>query len=164
MSAIASKNLYSSNYLHRLDDKARVAVPGKWRPDKVLGEEPKTRLMMVPRTADALNPVRYSCYQPDYIDRKIAEIDAEKIDDIEKEHRRRQLVGRADDVTLDSQGRIILSEKARKHLGVRIGDGPEAEVVFVGMWNFFEIWSKDQWDIYAEEGAELITRAKRGGK
>ena len=52
----------------------------------------------------------------------------------------RFLLGGAYEITLDAQGRLVVPQTLREHGGL------EGEVVFVGLANRVELWSKKAWE------------------
>jgi MraZ protein len=53
---------------------------------------------------------------------------------------RRFLIGGAHEVMFDKQGRFVMPEVLKEFAGIA------KEVVFVGLVDWVEIWSKDRWD------------------
>jgi MraZ protein len=53
------------------------------------------------------------------------------------------------EVEIDGQGRINLNGNLKKHAQI------DKEIVFVGMNNFIEIWSKKLWEPYKEKASEI---------
>ena len=63
----------------------------------------------------------------------------------------RQISSRAQHVTSDKQGRIVLPDEQCKLLNLR------SEVVLVGNYSRFEIWSPEVWQKAMEEDAQSFT-------
>mgnify|MGYP001000679263 FL=1 len=65
----------------------------------------------------------------------------------------RFLVGSAKEVQTDSQGRFVIPEALYEHAEL------SEEVVFIGLVNWVEIWSKDKWlkrlDYLKKNGDEI---------
>ncbi|MHB1002869.1 MAG: division/cell wall cluster transcriptional repressor MraZ, partial [Thermoleophilia bacterium] len=63
---------------------------------------------------------------------------------------RRGLSSHAEPCTPDKQGRITITTNQLEQTGI------DKEVVFAGSINYFEIWSKDRWEIEESlAGAQL---------
>jgi MraZ protein len=54
---------------------------------------------------------------------------------------KRYLLGGANEIELDKQGRFVLPEYINNHIG-----GSEAGIVCLGVGEWIEIWNKDQWE------------------
>ncbi len=52
---------------------------------------------------------------------------------------RRAIFAAAEEITIDGQGRFVLSETLRKYAGII------SEILVIGAGDHFEIWDKDQW-------------------
>jgi MraZ protein len=65
-------------------------------------------------------------------------------------------------IELDAQGRVLIPEKLRTHLGA------DKEVVIVGVGDHAEIWAKDVWDRYHAQHEPILDSVDRvlarGGK
>lgn len=51
----------------------------------------------------------------------------------------RFLVGSAQEIRLDNQGRFVLPQSLRDYAGL------ESECIFLGLFNWIELWSKSRW-------------------
>ena len=129
-------------YRSKIGDKKRVSLPKKFR--KELGEN----LILTRGYEDALVLVNKSMWE------KIAE-DVIGGSFINKNIRdtSRFLVGGAKEVQTDSQGRFVIPEALYEHAEL------SEEVVFIGLVNWVEIWSKDKWlkrlDYLKKNGDEI---------
>jgi MraZ protein len=129
-------------YRSKIGDKKRVSLPKKFR--KELGEN----LILTRGYEDALVLVNKSMWE------KIAE-DVIGGSFINKNIRdtSRFLVGSAKEVQTDSQGRFVIPEALYEHAEL------SEEVVFIGLVNWVEIWSKDKWlkrlDYLKKNGDEI---------
>ncbi len=52
----------------------------------------------------------------------------------------RFLVGSALQIEYDSQGRVVIPDNLKEHANL------SKEIVFVGLYNWIEIWSKENWE------------------
>lgn len=130
--------MFLNTYVHTVDEKGRVAVPARYReqlPDGViitLGEE--DCLIALPlREFES-----YAAQIYDYAD-----------DTPEGRDKQRALTRAATECELDSHGRIALPANLRAMVGIG------SEVIFVGVYRRFELWSTEQWD---KKQAELMNR------
>lgn len=134
---------FLGNYTHRMDAKGRVSIPSKFR--KVLDEKYECQKLFVTVLDNAL------CLYPLAEWEKIKTERLSAIDTTTPEGRRkvRQFASNAEEIEVDSQGRILLSGALQSKAGV--GQG---ELVLAGNLNCFEIWSPRRWDEYwgKEEG------------
>jgi len=65
----------------------------------------------------------------------------------------RFLVGSAKEVSTDTQGRFVIPEALYEHAEI------SNEVVFLGLVNWIEVWSKEKWEErmkYLKENGEKI--------
>ena len=129
-------------YRSKIGIKKRVSLPKKFR--KELGEN----LILTRGYEDALVLVNKSMWE------KIAK-DVISGSFINKNIRdtSRFLVGSAKEVQTDSQGRFVIPEALYEHAEL------SEEVVFIGLVNWVEIWSKDKWlkrlDYLKKNGDEI---------
>lgn len=72
----------------------------------------------------------------------------------------RFLLGGAHEIELDPQGRFVLPNHLSQHAKIK-----DDEVVFLGLINWVEIWSKGRWDEHKEKleqkSAEIAERLAR---
>ena len=127
-----------SSYVHNIDAKSRVFVPARFRLD--------------------LGLHFYVCYwEVDgclraYSEEKWKELtDKLKTLTVKKVSAARKIVGEADPVDMDSQGRILLSEKLCRKVGIT------EQVQFVGMTDWVELWKPEKYDeiINDDSGEDL---------
>ena len=129
-------------YRSKIGEKKRVSLPKKFR--KELGEN----LILTRGYEDTLVLVNKSMWT------KIAKdvIDGSFINKNIRDTSR-FLVGSAKEVQTDSQGRFVIPEALYEH--AELSD----EVVFIGLVNWIEIWSKDKWlkrlDYLKKNGDEI---------
>ena len=123
---------YNSCYRHGLDEKRRVQIPAKWRPDK---EGVELTLMLWPKHQAG------SCLRvlpPAEMAQLMAEIDAMPNGDPNKVVLKRFIGSESVQVTLDKAGRICLPDEMARAAGLK------DEAVLVGLLDRFEIWSPDR--------------------
>lgn len=56
---------------------------------------------------------------------------------------------------LDKQGRILIPNSLKVYSEI------EKDIVFIGMSNHIEIWSKPKWDAYNDEEVDMQTLASQ---
>jgi MraZ protein len=137
--------VFLGRYTHNLDDKGRLALPSKFRPELAGG-------VVVTRGFDAcLLVYPTAAWLP--LAEKVAAL---SISDPDVRLLRRMLFANATDMDLDRQGRILIPADLRTHAGI------EREAIVVGMHTFIELWSPSGWDAQSElverDGASIAER------
>ena len=125
--------MYRGATLLNLDGKSRLAIPTKYREilildssrSIVLTAHPHGCLLLYPKSA--WEPIQEKVMQFSSFDKKSSGL-------------QRLLVGYAEDVNIDSSGRILLSSELRMFSGI------EKNLMLVGQGTHFELWSKDSWE------------------
>lgn len=115
-------------YNHTIDAKGRIIVPAKFREE--LGEE-----FVVTLGLDGCLFVYSSEEWQEFI-LKLKTLPGNK----EARQLQRYFMAGAAACEVDKQGRILIPSKLREHAGL------EKDVVFAGVVNKIEIWSKERWD------------------
>lgn len=132
---MSSDHEFVGEYRHQIDDKGRLAVPSKMRVPLAgkfhVAQWLDTCLAIVPNS------------EWDQIAGKVAAL---PMTDPRTRALERRLFGKAVELELDRQGRILLPQNLREAAGL------EGEVVVVGLRNRVEIWSAERW---AEQNAVL---------
>ena len=125
--------------INRLDAKGRMAIPAKWR--EQLGEEVVVTAGME------------SClfvYRTDDFDELADKIeDAPFLSDESARYFQRKMLSDAEELSLDKQGRILLTPEHRKYAQLE----SEMDVVVKGVGNHLEIWNAAIWEKYENEGS-----------
>lgn len=123
-----------------LDDKGRLTVPARQRealrehgPDLTLTFHPRGFLMLMPRAVWALKVQEMRGWSQAFGDL------------------RRDLIGSAEDLVLDSAGRILISPELRADAGL------ERSVRFVGNDTHFEIWDAATLDARRQRARAALT-------
>ncbi len=122
------KIYFNSRYLHGIDEKRRLQIPSKWRPDEEGAEF--TVILWPKHQAGACLRV----LPPHKLEKLVAEIEAMPNSDARKDVLRRVVGGNSEQVTLDKSGRICLPEEMAAAAGLK------NEARLVGMFEPFEIW------------------------
>ncbi len=123
--------MFYGEFNHTIDAKGRLFIPAKLR--EKLGEE-----FMFSRGFDNCICI-YPMEEWERFTEKIEELPLAK-----ERHVRRYFYAGASEGSVDSQGRVIISQKYRELAKL------EKEVVIVGNRSHLEIWSRDAWEAVAE--------------
>ena len=113
---------------HSIDPKGRMSFPNKFR--EILGAEFYLIMGYDNDYIAVYSPEEFDIYQE-----KLATLKGTQGNNI-----RRKLLATADRQIPDKQGRILVTEKLRKHAKI------EKEVVVIGAGHRAEIWDKAVWD------------------
>jgi len=144
---IAEPTYYNSRYRHGVDEKRRVQIPAKWRPEK---EGVQLTIIVWPKHQAG------TCLRvlpPEEMAKLKAEIDAMPRGDANKNVLKRFIGSESEQVTLDKGGRICLPEEMARAAGI------EDEAVFVGLIDRFEIWSPARYENVKAADAPFATEA-----
>ncbi|MFW0871085.1 MAG: division/cell wall cluster transcriptional repressor MraZ [Patescibacteria group bacterium] len=115
-------------YHHSIDSKNRVSLPAKFR--TTMGET-----VVINRGIDNCLSVYTQEAWKEMLG-KLSILSTTKRN--EREFKRRTLSGAAE-VSVDSQGRILLPDNLKEYAGL------EKKVVWAGVGNLAEIWAEDTW-------------------
>ncbi|MDR2813009.1 MAG: hypothetical protein LBB05_04480 [Puniceicoccales bacterium] len=141
------KKFYVGEYARSADEKMRIALPAKWRPDN----EADTFLAL-PNPAGCI-----TVYPPKMITRleeKVAEV---SFGDTQGQMVLARLFSKADTFSCDNKGRVKIEERLLKHAQIR------SEVIFVGGGSTFNIWEPEKFKNYLEkEPQEDVTSVLKG--
>jgi MraZ protein len=125
---VSSDQEFVGEYRHQIDDKGRIAVPSKMRALLAgrfhVAQWLDTCLAIVPNS------------EWDVIAGKVAAL---PMTDPRTRALERRLYGKAVELEVDRQGRILLPQNLREAAGL------DGEVVVVGLRNRVEIWSAERW-------------------
>lgn len=145
--ALPSQTYYTSCFRHGVDEKRRVQIPAKWRPE---ADGTELTVMLWPKHHAG------TCLRvlpPAQMAQLMADIEAMPKGDEKKIYLKRFIGSESAQVTLDKAGRICLpDEMARK---AEITD----DVVFVGLLDRFEIWNPARYEKVKAADAALAHEA-----
>ncbi len=120
---------FRGQFEHAIDDKGRLSIPARFR--EALGKE---------RTLVLTSAEGYLTAYPMEIWRAIEDrIRSNPAFTRERRDFLRYVYSSAEDVVVDSQGRILISQALRQRVGIT------REVVIIGVMNEMEIWDKARW-------------------
>ena len=127
-------NLFRGIHVLSLDSKGRLAVPAGYRAE--LEAHSQARLIAtISIDARCLWLYPWTCWQE--VERQLLALPS-----LNRRARRLQrlLIGHAQEVTLDSQGRILLGAPLRRYADL------SKSVVMIGLGDKFEIWDEEGWE------------------
>jgi MraZ protein len=128
------KSFYVGEHARSVDEKMRIALPVKWRPES----EADTFLALP-------NPIGcITVYPPKMIMRleeKVAEV---SFGDTQGQMVLAKLFSKADTFSCDGKGRIKIDDRLLKHAHIRV------DAVFVGGGSTFNLWEPEQFKTYLE--------------
>lgn len=116
-----------------LDNKGRLAVPAKYR--DALAAECAGQLVVTADSAKCLliyPKSEWNAIEQDLMRRSNANPVVKKL--------QRMLVGNAQEVEVDSAGRILIAPELRLHVGL------DKNVTLVGLGRKFELWDEAKWN------------------
>lgn len=129
--------MFIGEYHYTIDDKARVAIPVKFRSNLINGA-------VVTKGIDSCLFL-YSKKEWDVLAKKIAQLPLSQSK--ARAFSRTTLAG-AMDVEIDKQGRVVLPDYLRKYAAIN------KKVVMAGLYNRVEIWDEDKWEEYKKKTDE----------
>ncbi|RME57953.1 transcriptional regulator MraZ [Candidatus Parcubacteria bacterium] len=118
-------------FRHNLDNKGRLAIPAKFRPEIAGGA-------IITRGLDNCLFL-FTAKEWDTLVRKL---NALPLAQANSRAFVRLMLSGAMDVDLDSQGRILIPDYLRKYAGL------EKRVVVAGLYSRIEVWGERQWEEY----------------
>jgi MraZ protein len=141
------KSFYVGEYARSVDEKMRIALPAKWRPDSEVDT-----FLALPNPAGCI-----TVYPPKMIVRleeKVAEV---SFGDTQGQMVLAKLFSKADTFSCDNKGRIKIEERLLKHAQI------QSEAVFIGGGSTFNIWEPENFRNYlAKEPQEDAASVLRG--
>lgn len=127
-------DFFSGTVEHQLDGKNRIRIPAKFR--SKLGKE----FFLMARPNGCIG-----VYSKDALEEAIEGMRDITTGDPERLKAKRKLLSTIEEPTEDGQGRLILSPFFRNH--AHIGK----DVLTIGVGNYLEIWSKEEYAKYDED-------------
>lgn len=126
--------MFIGEYSHNLDEKGRLAVPKKFRPDLSKGA-------VVTKGLDSCLFL-YTEAEWQKLAEKLAGLPFAKSNS--RAFSRSMLAG-AMEVSLDKQGRIMLPEYLRSFAGLN------KNIIVAGLYNRLELWDQEKWEEYKKK-------------
>jgi len=131
-----------------VDDKRRVQIPAKWRPED--GEIQFT-LIIWPRGSQ--KEVCLLALPPEQWAALVEKLKAMPLADPKAEALRRLVGTKSDQVALDKVGRICIPDSMAKAAAI------DREAVLVGLVDRFQIWNPERYDAVSTFDEQLTTEA-----
>jgi MraZ protein len=148
MSALETKKIqYYSRYPHGVDEKRRVQIPAKWRP-----EEENTQLTVIVWPQHKAG----TCLRvlpPEELNKLVSDIEAMPKGDPKKVALRRFIGSESIQLTLDKAGRIVLPDGPARAADI------QNEALLVGCIEHFEIWNPTRYENAKAADVEVATEA-----
>lgn len=129
-----SKTVYNSCYRHGVDEKRRIQIPAKWRPE-VDGTELTVIVWPKHQAGTCLRVL-----PPEEMAQLMADLDAMPNGDPQKVVLKRFIGSESIQLTLDKAGRICLPDEMARVAGIK------EEAVLVGLLDRFEIWNPARYE------------------
>jgi MraZ protein len=133
-SKATGRTYYNSCYTHGIDEKRRMQIPAKWRPET---EGTELTMILWPKH-QAGHCLRV--LPPEEMDALMKDIDAMPNGDPNKVVLKRFIGSESVQITLDKAGRIVLPEAMARAAGIK------GEAVLVGLLDRFEIWNPARYE------------------
>jgi MraZ protein len=140
---------YNSRFRHGVDDKRRVQIPAKWRPQRADFE---LTLILWPR--EGVGPC-VRVLPPTQMARLMRSIDEMPNSDPKKVVLKRIIGSGSAQATVDRAGRICLPEEMAREAGLK------DEAMLVGLLDRFEIWNPERYEKVQAADATLAPDAFR---
>ena len=139
------ENLFKGIHNLSLDSKGRLGIPVKYR-DNIIGLVKGAMVITIDTEEKCL--LLYPSNFWSKIQDKIS-----KLPSFNKNARRiqRLLVGQAEDIDVDSNGRILISKPLREYASL------SKKVILIGQGEKFEIWDQGTWSQNVEKWREEVT-------
>ena len=121
--------MFLGEFVHSIDEKGRLTIPAKFRPELERG-------LVVTRGLDRCLVI-YSLGEWGRMAERVA---APPLTDPRARTLRRLFFSSACDVVPDGQGRVVIPARLREYAG--LGN----EVIITGLYAYIEVWDPDTWD------------------
>jgi len=138
---------YNSCYRHGVDEKRRLQIPAKWRPED---EGTELTVILWPQNKAG------ACLRvlpPSQMAKLMSDIDAMPNSDPNKVALKRFIGSGSVQIALDKAGRICLPDEMARAAGIK------DEAVLVGLLDRFEIWNPDRHEKVQAADAVLASEA-----
>jgi len=149
MSAVKTDSLavYNSCFRHGVDEKRRVQIPAKWRPED---DGVELTMMLWPKHNAG---ICLRVLPPAQMAQLMADIDAMPKGDEKKIYLKRFIGSESAQVTLDKAGRICVPDEMAREADIK------DEAVLVGLLDRFEIWNPARYEKVKAADAMLAHEA-----
>ena len=138
---------YNSCFRHGVDEKRRVQIPAKWRPED---DGVELTMMLWPKHSAG---VCLRVLPPEQMAQLMADIDAMPKGDEKKIYLKRFIGSESAQVVLDKAGRICVPDEMARKADIK------DEAVLVGLLDRFEIWNPARYERVKASDAVLAHEA-----
>ena len=138
---------YNSRFRHGVDEKRRVQIPAKWRPQK---EGVELTLVLWPR--ESAGPC-IRVLPPAQMAKLMQSIDEMPNSDPRKVVLKRIIGSGSAQASVDKTGRICLPDDMAREAGLK------SEVMLIGLLDRFEIWNPERYEKVQAADAALASEA-----
>ena len=143
-----NKTIYfNSSYRHGVDEKRRLQIPAKWRPEEQ-GVEYTVMVWLKHSVGACLRVL-----PPAEMAKLMADIEAMPKGDEKKTYLKRFIGSESVQVAVDKAGRICLPDDMARKAGIK------DEAVLVGLLDRFEIWNPERYETVKAADAALAHEA-----
>lgn len=132
--SLEEPDLFGS-FRFKVDSKGRIALPSKFR--KVLSKDLIVSRELTDKCLYVFEPSSFNKWVLELFENKFGGYDPTKPEHVML---RSRLKSNANDVEMDSSGRIVVKPELREAVGI------EKDVVLVGNTGYFEIWDAQSYD------------------
>ena len=141
---------FLSNSINKVDKKGRVSIPAGFRPLLAASSFLYTLMSVDQPTVDAggIELIEKGEEQLSRLDPFSAEYELYSF----------VLHGDSNQLRMDAEGRIMLTDEIREQTGIT------DRVAFVGRGHFFQLWEPDQFITYREEARKQVAAMRRSVK
>ena len=120
--------MFLGEYQHTIDDKGRLTIPARFRPELVDG-------LVITRGLDECLSV-YALPEWEELAERVSALPMGRP---EARSLKRLFFANAADMELDNQGRIVIPPYLRESIGL------EDEAMVAGLYTYIEVWRPDRW-------------------
>lgn len=140
--------MFYGEFSHVLDGKFRVTIPKLFQEQlgRENGRESTSTACFLTRGQDRC----LYLFSEQGFDRALEGLDIAAFHGQNQRAAQRMFFANTARVELDAQGRVLVPEKLRAHLGT------EKDVVIVGVGDHAEIWARDEWERYHTENEPIL--------
>ncbi len=140
-------NRFLSNAVNKVDKKGRVSIPASFRP--ILGDVRALYTLM------SVDQPTVDAGGVELIERHEAQL--EQMNPLSREYELYSFVlhGDSDELKIDGEGRVLLTD------AIRLQTGITDRVCFVGRGHFFQIWEPDRFLAYRDHARKEVAEIRR---